>query len=382
MSYFRYAVLAGAGDGQTWEIDCNEAFPNSDGGAQWNALTSTAMRAFQSLGIPVFPCCKKLDEIKHLKRNKYHFKNDLIVQHAMAHIAEAAMHLALAYASIKEIYHGGVRPWGDNLTVRDPQTSFKSIWETWPKSEGLGIPGPAHWENFRGTPGRHPVAPFGVLHHCIAAIRFKGKRESISFQDIADEEFDRGLYNPILDYRDYQWRQKDLIEITRRVVFHKGQCVNIGRTALLKDESILPDEMQLLLYQTEAAHPGAADEGAEVATSSRDHQGAFRVEGTIGARKVRMAPEPEAEVRKRWNGFKLHTNYEPRESDGVAADPSGRILAIGENQLHPSRRGDEPAPPIIDLMKCVEADRLKQARLNAEQMQQVSAPTQNVRRAI
>ena len=60
MSFFRWAIFAGAGTGEIWDIDCNESFSNSDGGAQWNCWTNTAMQAFQALGIPVLPCCKIL----------------------------------------------------------------------------------------------------------------------------------------------------------------------------------------------------------------------------------------------------------------------------------------------------------------------------------
>ena len=117
MSFFRWAIFSGAGTGEIWDIDCNESFSNSDGGAQWNCWTNTAMQAFQALGIPVLPCVKILGGIKHLKRDKYHFANDLDVQHAMARIAEASQHIVQVYAAVKEAAHGSVKPWGDRKSV-------------------------------------------------------------------------------------------------------------------------------------------------------------------------------------------------------------------------------------------------------------------------
>ncbi len=202
----------------------------------------------------------------------------------MARIVEASQHIAQVYGAIKEVAHGSVKPWGQHPVVRDHRFNFRTIWARWPKAEGLGIPGPSYWDRFRDDADDHPVTPLGLLHHCIAAVRFRGRRTLVSYDDIAEEELNRGFNNPVQEYRDYQWRQRDLLEICRRVVFLKSQgCANIGRSALLDNESLVPVELQVLLYQNpEAEHPGANDDGGEVTTSAGDHQGASPVEGKMG----------------------------------------------------------------------------------------------------
>ena len=124
---FRWAIFSGAGTGEIWEIDCNENLPNSDGGARWNIWTNAAMQAMQVQGIPVLPCVRILGSIKHLKRNKYHFANDLDVHHVMARIWEASQHIAQVYGAIKEIAHGSVKPWGQHPVIREPRFRYRTI---------------------------------------------------------------------------------------------------------------------------------------------------------------------------------------------------------------------------------------------------------------
>ena len=81
------------------------------------------------------------------------------------------MHLAMLYSAIKGIAHGCVQPWGGK------PVSTGKFGKGWPKKEGLGIPGPANWPEFRAG----AVIPFGMLLKCIAEIRFGGIKEGISF---------------------------------------------------------------------------------------------------------------------------------------------------------------------------------------------------------
>ncbi len=293
MSMFLWACFSGAGTGEIWEIDCNENLANHDGGAQWNIWTNMAMQAMQVQGIPVLPCVKILGSIKHLKRDKYHFANDLDVHHAMARIVEASQHIAQIYGSIKEIAHGCVKPWGQHNVVLDPRFNYKTIWAFWPKAEGLGIPGPASWDRFRSNAQGHAVIPHGLLLHCIAAVRFGGKKTMVSCDDIAEEELHRGFHNPVQEYRDYQRRQRELFEICRRVGFMTRQgCVNIGRSAALEDEAMVPEDLKVLYYKTlEVEHRGMTEDGGDTATSAGDPHGASPVEGEVGPQKVLMVPE-------------------------------------------------------------------------------------------
>ena len=59
------------------------------------------------------------------------------------------MHLAMLYSAIKEIAHGCVQPWGPRPVILTKRSDYGVIWERWPKREGLGIPGPAQWADYR-----------------------------------------------------------------------------------------------------------------------------------------------------------------------------------------------------------------------------------------
>jgi hypothetical protein len=131
-------------------------------------------------------------------------------------------------------------------------------------------------------------------------------------------------------------------------------------------------ELQVLLYQNlEVEHRGATDDGGDVATSAGDHQGASPVEGEMGSLKVKMAPENKAEAIRRWDGFKQQIGYEGDEEPMEKSeddDYPGPIWAIGEEHLPPSRRRSEPAESTMILMKCVEAKRIEQIMMHAEEM--------------
>ena len=148
MSMFRWASFCCAGKGSIWEIDNNKNVPSYDGGKQWDTWTAMALQCMQAQGIPVLPCVKTLGAIAHLKRDGYHFLNTIEVHHTFARIIEAQYHIALIYGTIKEIAHGCVQPWGPSPVVIDYRSGYEAIWETWPKSEGLGIPGPAQWADY------------------------------------------------------------------------------------------------------------------------------------------------------------------------------------------------------------------------------------------
>ena len=197
---FRHVSVSCAATGATWKIDTNENIKGYDGGKTWDNWTKIAMQSFQAYGIPVFPCTGALKTISDQMRDNYHFRNTIKVQHVFAEIVSAQMHLAMLHSSIKEIAHGRIEPWGPHPVLRNEVSNYKQIWKQRPKEEGLGIPGPGNWREFRA--GAH--APFGVLLRCIASVRFNGVKNHVSYDHIGIEELHRGMLEPVQAHRDFR----------------------------------------------------------------------------------------------------------------------------------------------------------------------------------
>ncbi len=178
------------------------------------------------------------------------------------------------------------------------RSDYGEIWKRWPKKEGLGIPGPAHWADSRSN----TVIPFGMLLKCIAEVRFSGLKGDISYEDITEEELHRGMHNPVQAHRDYQQRQVELLDFLRRVAFLPSQgCVPIGR---MKRDPVVPDKLPQMFYTPIETH--ALDETTEMVeqkgstkteetadTTAGGPLGAPPAEVTVGPQLVRMAPETQ-----------------------------------------------------------------------------------------
>ena len=88
-------------------------------------------------------------------------------------------------------------------------------------------------------------------------------------------------------------------------------CVNIGRSAALEDEAMVPEELKVLFYKTlEVEHRGMTEDGGDIATSAGDPHESSPVEGEMGPQKVMMVPEDENVTKVRWDGFRKQIGYE------------------------------------------------------------------------
>ena len=171
--------------------------------------------------------------------------------------------------------------------VRTALSNYGEIWKEWPKKEGLGIPGPANWAEFR----TNVVIPFGMLLKCIAEVRFGGIKEDISFEDITLEELHRGMHDPVQAHRDYQERQAELLDFLRRVAFLPSLgCVPVG---CMTRDPMVPIELHQLFYTpiethvlddtTESIEQEGLIKTEETAdTSAGGPLGAPPAEGTVG----------------------------------------------------------------------------------------------------
>ena len=90
--------------------------------------------------------------------------------------------------------------------------------------------------------------------------------------------------------------------------------MNIGRSALLENEALVPVELQVLFYKTlEVEHRGATEDGGDIATSAGDPHESSPVEGEMGSQKVMMAPEDKNVTKVRWDGFKRQIGFDGGE---------------------------------------------------------------------
>ena len=85
--------------------------------------------------------------------DKMHFRASRKVEQAFAQIIADQMHLALLHGAFKELTHGKIKPWGPHKADLTTLTDYKLLWNDWPKDNGIGIPGPGYWRDFR--PGVH-----------------------------------------------------------------------------------------------------------------------------------------------------------------------------------------------------------------------------------
>ncbi len=120
------------------------------------------------------------------------------VQHVLAEMVTDQLHLVLLHASIKELAHGTIRPWGPHKVSRTDATDYELLWGQWPREDGLGIPGPGYWRDFRR--GMH--TQYGKLLRRISNVRFEGVGTQVTFDHIALEELNRGMLEQVAAHRD------------------------------------------------------------------------------------------------------------------------------------------------------------------------------------
>ena len=281
--------------------------------------------------------------------------------------------------------------------LRTELSNYGEIWTGWPKEEGLGIPGPANWREFRA--GGH--VPFGMLLKCIAEVRFGGVKEDISFEDIGLEELHRGMHDPVQAHRDYQERRAELLDFLRRVAFHPSLgCVPVGCTS----DPMVPAELHQMFYapietytfddSTEMAKQEISQEGPikTEQTAATSAGGPLRdpsAEGTIGPQPMRMVPEDAEKTKKRWDGFRCCSgnNWLAGEEKTAVFDSGGGIAtgqrqgaipdgpyrgamrAFGDQYLPPDQQRAEPVPSSMALMRRIRVERDAEEVAEATQMQ-------------
>ena len=89
-----------------------------------------------------------------------------------------------------------------NLDVVRDYTAF---WNQWPKDDGVGIPLPGYFADFK----MGNASSYAKLTRCMAFSRFRGMRQ-VSYADMHEEELARGSDEQVTYIRDMQERHQDL----------------------------------------------------------------------------------------------------------------------------------------------------------------------------